>query len=397
MLQRRREACRDRPTAESAVRRALPATRTAGARRHAARPQSRGVELHGPERRARRRRAAGRRGVGRRRSTIDAERAADLGRGARVARGGRHAIRWHRARRRRRLRAAVHGAAAPSRPAAGACASTRRSADNHGSAWSRAGPDLVVRDAHGPPRAAGTGSSTSDEWPQRGALRAMAFTLGSRRAARSSLLAIARGGFVLLYETPHARLAVRAPGRRCSATRTSSPAPGRTCRSAPPPTARARRPRPASACARASPPPIPQLLPVGSVLNVATGDTATTASTRSWTPARRCRAGSSISTCGAATRRWRSGGKDVQVTVLRLGWDPRASSPTPDRSPVPAPRSGAPRRRPSPPTSEIPTRMPHRPTPVLRRPADPDAGDGADSTCRLARRSRIGHAADEAD
>ncbi len=44
--------------------------------------------------------------------------------------------------------------------------------------------------------------------------------------------------------------------------------------------------------------------------------------------ARRCRDASSISTCGAATRRWRSAASDVQVTVLRLGWNPSASSPS---------------------------------------------------------------------
>ena len=32
--------------------------------------------------------------------------------------------------------------------------------------------------------------------------------------------------------------------------------------------------------------------------------------------------------CGAATRRWRFGRKDVRLTVLRLGWNPVATTPS---------------------------------------------------------------------
>ena len=73
-----------------------------------------------------------------------------------------------------------------------------------------------------------------------------------------------------------------------------------------------------------------------------------TASTPSSTPGPRSRDGASTSTCGAATTRCRSAGRSVRLTVLRLGWNPRATTqvvhgpavqaprPNRDRNPEPA-------------------------------------------------------------
>ena len=54
----------------------------------------------------------------------------------------------------------------------------------------------------------------------------------------------------------------------------------------------------------------------------------TTASTRSWIPARRCRAGILDLYIWSCHEALEFGRRRIEVTVLRLGWDPRASSPS---------------------------------------------------------------------
>src|SRR4030095_1262176 len=72
----------------------------------------------------------------------------------------------------------------------------------------------------------------------------------------------------------------------------------------------------------------PQLLPVGSVVNVATGvqkynGVYTVMDTGPQVPGRELDL--YMWSCNEALR---FGRKDVEITVLRLGWDPQASSPT---------------------------------------------------------------------
>ena len=118
----RRRARRSTTTAQ--LRRALPLSGAARAARPAARPQPRGVGVHGSERRPRRRRPPDRRGQRRRhaRSTptrCRSTRRARAGSSARTRSGARSADR------RRRLRAAVHG---PRRGCAAGCAPSRATA-----------------------------------------------------------------------------------------------------------------------------------------------------------------------------------------------------------------------------------------------------------------------------
>ena len=73
----------------------------------------------------------------------------------------------------------------------------------------------------------------------------------------------------------------------------------------------------------------PDLLPVGSVIQVDRPVQATTtASTRSWIPGRRFRAATSTSTCANCNEALALGRRDMLITVLRLGWNPRATTPS---------------------------------------------------------------------
>ena len=73
----------------------------------------------------------------------------------------------------------------------------------------------------------------------------------------------------------------------------------------------------------------PDLLPVGSVIQVyKLGERYNGIYTIMDTGPGRSRGATSTSTCGAATRRWSSGRRDIAINVLRLGWNPKASTPT---------------------------------------------------------------------
>ena len=99
----------------------------------------------------------------------------------------------------------------------------------------------------------------------------------------------------------------------------------------------------------------PALLPVGSVVNIAAGDAKysgvyTVMDTGPEVQGRELDL--YIWSCNEALR---FGRRPVQVTVLRLGWDPQASSPTLDQPPVPASRVGeTPPRPAAPPPAGIP-------------------------------------------
>ena len=80
---------------------------------------------------------------------------------------------------------------------------------------------------------------------------------------------------------------------------------------------------------------------------------ATTASTRSWTPGRRCRAAESTSTCGAATRRCSSGASPFASPCCASAGTRRRRRPaswigcsSADAEPQPLPSRPLPHRRP---------------------------------------------------
>ena len=100
------------------------------------------------------------------------------------------------------------------------------------------------------------------------------------------------------------------------------------CHSAPPRIARARRPRPALACGPVSPRPIRSLLPVGSVLNIAVGDSRYNGMYTVMDTGPKVQGRVLDLYMWSCHEALRFGRKDVQVTVLRLGWDPRASAPS---------------------------------------------------------------------
>ena len=72
----------------------------------------------------------------------------------------------------------------------------------------------------------------------------------------------------------------------------------------------------------------PELLPVGTVIEVDSLLAKHNGISPCSTPVRPFRAVRSTSTCGAATRRCSSGAEPIHLNVLRLGWNPRATTPT---------------------------------------------------------------------
>ena len=144
------------------------------------------------------------------------------------------------------------------------------------------------------------------------------------------------GGLMLAYEATTFDLL---PWGASAVVDPSAPVPGARLEFSPPRTARARRPHQASRSARASPRRTIRFCPsaASSTWRPTTSDT--TASTRSWIPAR----GAGTAARSLHVELPRGAGvrpQAIQVTVLRLGWNPQASTPEPDRSPVPAARAG---------------------------------------------------------
>ena len=82
----------------------------------------------------------------------------------------------------------------------------------------------------------------------------------------------------------------------------------------------------------------PAILPVGSVVNITTGTRNTTVSTPSWIPARRCRGVSLDIYMWSCHDALAFGRQQIEVTVLRLGWDPGASVAEPRGSTLSPPR-----------------------------------------------------------
>ena len=149
-------------------------------------------------------------------------------------------------------------------------------------------------------------------------------------------LVIAVTGFVFLYET---RMFDSTALQSLIGDRPPAPAPG--SRSAPRPTARAQTTASGVGVRTGIAAADTGLLPVGSVLNIATGDARyngvyTVMDTGPKVQGRLLDL--YMWSCHEALR---FGRRQVQITVLRLGWDPKASSPGADRQAVPRSRSAA--------------------------------------------------------
>ena len=153
------------PRAVGRLRRAaVSAARAARAGGPAARPQSRRLELHGPQRRAGRRACVRSAEASRRRHHARRQRRCrSTARSAHWHAGARPRRRRRGARRRRRLRAALHRPAGAARTAARRAQADRRSADNADRRGDEGPPICCCATAREPPRAAARDSSTSDD------------------------------------------------------------------------------------------------------------------------------------------------------------------------------------------------------------------------------------------